>query len=228
MGASLAVLTFVLFLSVDYLLQRHHQKREKAAGIVSTPALATATGAASEPVFVAGYEMREPLHYHPGHTWAQLLGPDTVAVGIDDFARRLVGSAQRFKIPAVGSWLRQGGKAFELGIDGRTARLVAPVEGEVIEVNRSLGKEPELSTSDPYGRGWLCKVRSADLAANLRNLMHGSLARRWTEDSREQLEREVTALSGSVLRDGGDLAEDFARHLDPKDWQRLVERFLLT
>jgi hypothetical protein len=113
-------------------------------------------------------------------------------------------------------------------VDGRAADLISPVEGEVVEVNTSLRSEPELATEDPYGRGWILKVRVRDLASSLRNLLSGSLARRWTEDAREGLDLRLMALSGSVLQDGGERVEDFARHLPTEDWKRLVGEFLLT
>jgi hypothetical protein len=106
--------------------------------------------------------------------------------------------------------------------------MLAPVEGEVVELNRDIRREPTIATADPYGAGWLFKLRSGNLAANLRNLMSGSLARRWTEDAREQLTHRLMALSGSVMADGGEPARDFARHLDPADWHDLTTRFFLT
>ncbi len=91
-----------------------------------------------------------------------------------------------------------------------------------------LSREPELATQDPYGRGWIFKMKIADAAANLRNLLSGSLARRWIQDEREGLELRLMALSGSVLQDGGEPVADFARHLNTEDWKRLVGAFLLT
>jgi hypothetical protein len=62
----------------------------------------------------------------------------------------------------------------------------------------------------------------------MRNLLSGSLARRFTEDSREGLDLRLMALSGSVLQDGGEPVADFARHLAEPEWRRLVGEFLLT
>jgi hypothetical protein len=136
--------------------------------------------------------------------------------------------------------MRQGGKGFSVRstrrhvaadrttVENRVADLLAPVEGEVVEINPALASDPDLCTRDPYGQGWVCRVRTANLASNVRNLLTGSLARRWTEDAREQLELRLMALSGSVLQDGGEPADDFADHLGPEEWRRLVARFLLT
>jgi glycine cleavage system H protein len=216
----LVILTFAVFITADALLTKH---REATAGKrVPSPA-----PTASEPVWVAGYQLPAGLYYHRGHTWARPEG-DTVVVGLDDFARRLVGGVRAVKLPAVGDWLRQGGVAFGIGENGRAADLVAPVEGEVVAVNADLSRQPSLAADDPFGRGWVLKVRSSNLAANLRNLLSGSLARRWMEDSREALDLRLMALSGSVLQDGGEPVGDFAKHVPAEEWRRLVHEFLLT
>jgi glycine cleavage system H protein len=220
MTVLLVIATFAFFILIDYLSSRR------------VPALHEATLPADpapvEPVWVAGYQLPEAMHYHRGHTWARSIGADTVLVGVDDFARRLLGPAKSVRLPSVGTWLRQGATGFALEVDGRSAELVSPIEGEVVAVNEALGDKPALATDDPYGRGWLLKVRAADLGVGLRNLLSGSLARRFMEDAREGLDLRLMALSGSVLQDGGEPVADFARHLSTDDWRRLVGEFLLT
>jgi glycine cleavage system H protein len=148
-------------------------------------------------------------------------------VGLDDFGRRLLGSADAAKLPAVGSWVQPGGKAVDLTVDGRQVSLVAPIEGEVVEANGQVARQPGLVAGDPYGRGWLFAVRTPAIRRNLSNLLSGSLARRFMEDSRERLAHQLMALSGTVLADGGEPAADFARHLPEDDWRRLVREHLL-
>lgn len=226
MTALLVLFTFVLFAGLDYVLSRR-----KGAVPVLAPSLipaAAATTAVPEPVFVAGYKLPEDLHYHFGHTWARPIGPDTAVVGIDDFASKLTGRAKHVKLPAAGTWVRQGAKSVRIDVDGRSTEVVSPIEGEVVEVNRDLKSEPAFATWDPYGRGWLLKIRSAGLGTNLRNLMNGRLARQWTEDASQQLQLRLMALSGSVLQDGGAPAPDFAKHLDDDEWKRLTDLFLLA
>jgi glycine cleavage system H lipoate-binding protein len=229
MAAILALCTFAFFIGLDFILTRRAVARTtKATQPAFIPAPAMDLEPALEPVFVAGYELPEQYHYHRGHTWARVLDHDTVAIGLDDFARRLIGKAKTVSLPKVGAWLRQGSAAFDVGNGERSAALLAPVEGKVIEVNQEAQGKASLCTDDPYRRGWLLKVRSASLADNLRNLMSGRLARRWIEDAREQFELRLMALSGSVLQDGGEPAPDFAEHLSDEDWTALVETFLLT
>ena len=234
MGALLAIAMFAVFILIDYLLSRRAERREVEAleeAALADPGggeLYPDPGPALQPAFVAGFDMPEPLHYHRGHVWARVLGPDTAVVGIDDFARRLLGRAEGVELPSVGSLLRQGATGARVDVAERYAEVVSPVDGEVLAVNAELAREPSLVSDDPYGRGWLYRIRSTNLAANLRNLLNGSLAKRWMEDSREQLDRRLMALSGSVLADGGDPAHDYGEHVELAEWQALVERFLLT
>jgi glycine cleavage system H lipoate-binding protein len=219
MTVLIVVAFLALFILADYALSRRQEATE--AGVL-------VPDSAPEPVWVAGYQVPDGLHYHRGHVWVRPAGHSSVLVGLDDFARRLTGTAREVKLPALGDWLIQGGPGFDVRVDGRDARLVSPVEGEVVAVNTELRANPALATSDPYGRGWVMKVRAPHLAANLRNLLSGRLARRWMEDAREALDLRLMALSGSVLQDGGEPVADFARHLPDEDWNRLVREFLLT
>jgi glycine cleavage system H protein len=221
MTVLLVLAFFVILISMDYVVTRQRLARESKA-------LAAAAIPAVEPAWVAGYQMPEALYYHRGHTWARPLDADTVLIGVDDFARRLIGPAATVKAPSRGDWVHQGGRAFALKVDGKMAELVSPVEGEVVEVNRDLAEKPGLASEDPYGRGWVLKVKAPNLANNLRNLLSGRLARKWMEDSREALELRLMAFSGSVLQDGGEPASDLSQHLPKADWERLAHEFLLT
>ncbi|HET9314829.1 MAG TPA: glycine cleavage system protein H [Vicinamibacteria bacterium] len=215
------IVTFMVFVLIDYVSHRGATRDTATPEPLPEPA-------GVEPVWVAGYQLPESLHYHRGHTWARPLDADNVVVGMDDFARRLLGPAKEVSLPTVGTWLRQGASGFGVTVDGRSAELVSPIEGEVVAVNDALRAQPTLATDDPYGRGWLVKVRAADLSASLRNLLSGRLARRFVEDAREGLDLRLMALSGSVLQDGGEPVADFALHLPRADWKRLVGEFLLT
>ncbi|HEU4364778.1 MAG TPA: glycine cleavage system protein H [Candidatus Krumholzibacteria bacterium] len=224
MTVILILLMVTIFMTLDYAFGRKTVEQPVTADAPEPMPLPQA----AEPVWVGGYQLPEDIRYHLGHTWVRPLSADTVAVGMDDFARRLVGSANHVALPAAGARLTAGRPAFRLGAAAGEADLVAPLSGEVIEVNPRLGAQPTLATDEPYGRGWLVKMKTHDLASGLRNLMSGSLARRWTEDARGRLDMQLVALSGSVLQDGGEPVADFATHLSEEDWKRLVHEFLLT
>lgn len=191
MTVLLVILMFAVFFTADYLLSRRHvavggQASETTTSFGFEPARVPATfGLDPAPVWVSGYQLPADLQYHRGHTWARALNAETAVVGIDDFARRLVGKIKSVQLPKVGQKVRQGARTTTIAATAgeRAAALLSPLDGEVLEINPRLAEQPELATEEPYGRGWLYKVRTRNLADNLNNLMSGSLARRWTEDS---------------------------------------------
>lgn len=227
MGATIALIMFATFIALDYFLQARKEKKEQSVrdrARVRAPFVDSEPQA--EPIYVGGYELVPGLSYHPGHTWAQVVSDDTVVVGMDDFARRLLGKVKRFELPKKGSWLVQGAKGVGVETDRGHADLLSPIEGEVVRVNRDVGKDPETATDDPYRRGWLYEVRGPHLASNLHNLMRGTLAQGWIQDAKARLTHRLVGLSGTVMADGGEPADDFANHLKAKDWSELAHDFL--
>jgi glycine cleavage system H protein len=166
--------------------------------------------------------------FTPDHEWINIEDHEAAVVGITLHAQDALGDVVFVDLPQVGKTYKRGEVAGVVESVKAAADLYMPVEGEVVEVNEALHDHPSLPTDDPYGRGWLYKVRTSDLRSSLRNLFSGSLARRFTEDAREALDLRLMALSGSVLQDGGEPVADFALHLPPQDWRRLVGDFLLT
>jgi glycine cleavage system H lipoate-binding protein len=172
------------------------------------------------------------LFFHPGHSWARMLDAEgEVLVGWDDFARRLIGPPEGFRFPSVGSRIQAGRPAWSVASDGRVLPMVAPVDGEVVEINDAVVKNPDLAGRDPYGDGWLMRVRIPSHDPVRRNLLSGPLARSWAELAERSLqglaaEAPDTAL-GAVLADGGEPRAGLARTLAPEDWEDIVSQFLL-
>ena len=225
-----AVMTVLLVLAFFVALITHGLPGDPSAARPRGQALAAAPIPALEPAWVAGYQMPEspllPPRPHLGPPARRRHGPRR--------RRRLRPPADRPRgqpcsAPSRGDWLHQGGRAFahEGRRQGGRARLARRGRGG----RRSTAtwpRSPALAADDPYGRGWVLKVKAPQLAANLRNLLSGRLARKWMEDSREALELRLMALSGSVLQDGGEPAADLGHHLPKADWERLAHEFLLT
>ncbi|MBI2217293.1 MAG: glycine cleavage system protein H [Candidatus Rokubacteria bacterium] len=177
---------------------------------------------------IAGwFHVPEHLHFHPGHSWARIGEGELVSVGIDDFANRLVGRAA-VALPPVGSRLSQGERAWSLVSDGKSVDMLSPVDGIVVAVNERLRDAPDLVEQDPYGEGWLLEVRSPRIAANAKQLLRGSLARRWMEEASEGLQILMSPDLGRVYQDGGLPVSGMARNLDPARWDSIARRFLLT
>ena len=171
--------------------------------------------------------MPDGFWIHPGHTWARAEGDGTIAVGLDDFAAKLVGPVSRVALPKSGAPVAQGVAAFALAADGKTVPMLSPVDGIVAEVNDGVAHDPALLAS-PYAQGWLFKVKPARFNANARQLLAGESARAWMETAAEKLAARANPELGRVLQDGGAPVSGIAQELDPKQWDELARQFFLT
>ncbi len=168
------------------------------------------------------------LFYHPGHAWARIDGADTVTVGFDDFAAKLVGPPSAITLPNVGATLAQGEPAWTLVADGKAIEMLSPVDGTVVAVNHQAAGMPDAAHARPYDTGWLLKVRSPRLAANVKQLLSGALARQWMDNLADGLRGELAPALGAVYEDGGGVVDGLARSLEPDGWEQLARRYFLT
>jgi len=176
----------------------------------------------------AWFDIADGLFYHQGHTWVAPEDDGVVRVGLDDFAQKLVGVAQRVDVPGVGSRVEQGEKGVKLSVDTKSIDLLSPVGGEVLAINEEVLRSPELINEDPYGKGWLFKVRVPRLSANLKNLLSGRLARVWMDGTVTSLRRRMEGELGPVLQDGGVPVTGIAKDLSPDEWEEIAADFLHT
>jgi glycine cleavage system H protein len=107
----------------------------------------------------AGYP--DDLLYHPEHDWVRLDG-DVATFGITWFAQDALGEVVFFDPPEVGSSVTKDEPYAEVESVKAVSDVIAPLSGEIVEVNTSLGDAPEVINSDPYGEGWLVRVRLSD------------------------------------------------------------------
>ena len=98
------------------------------------------------------------LQYLKSHEWVRIEG-DIATVGITDFAQDQLGDVVFVELPAIGKVLKQGDNAAVVESVKTASDIYSPVSGEVIEVNSSLTDEPENINAEPYGNGFLFKVK---------------------------------------------------------------------
>src|SRR3712207_5847873 len=103
----------------------------------------------------------EGLLYHPEHDWAKIDG-DVATFGITRFAQDALGEVVFFDPPEVGSSVTKDESYAEVESVKAVSDVIAPLSGEIVEVNTALGDAPETINSDPYGEGWLVKVKLSD------------------------------------------------------------------
>jgi glycine cleavage system H protein len=103
----------------------------------------------------------EELRYHQEHDWARVEG-DTATVGITWYAQDALGEIVHYEPPEQGSAVAKDESYGEVESVKAVSDLVAPLSGEVVEVNQALVDAPERINDDPYGEGWLIKIRLSE------------------------------------------------------------------
>jgi glycine cleavage system H protein len=103
------------------------------------------------------------LLYHPEHDWARI-DDDVATFGVTWFAQDALGEVVFFDPPEVGATVAAGESYAEVESVKAVSDVIAPLSGEIIEVNTELGDDPEAINADPYGAGWMVKVRLSDPA----------------------------------------------------------------
>src|ERR1700676_3754700 len=105
------------------------------------------------------------LLYHPEHDWARVdAASGTATLGITWYAQDSLGEVVSLEPPAVGSSLAKDTPYAEVESVKAVSDVVAPLSGEIVEVNEALSENPVMINEDPYGEGWLVKVRMSEPA----------------------------------------------------------------
>jgi len=223
MTVIMVLLTFAIFLSIDYV-----RGQKQVSKLAAAQPARRETVSQVVPALVAGFDVPENVRYHAGHTWALSESRELVRVGMDDFASKLIGKIDSIVLPQRGRWVRQGQKIWTIFRDGKSVDMVSPIEGTITDVNDAVAKNPELARQDPYGEGWLVTVQAPDSKLNFRNLLSGSLARLWTESAALQLRGKMPTLAGALAQDGGVAVDDLTAQMPGEDWARLTKEFFLS
>lgn len=177
---------------------------------------------------VLGFLVPEQVYFHPGHAWVKVEGDNVATVGIDDFAHRLMGPLDKIKGLAIGASLAQGKKAWTLYRDHKAVDMLSPIDGKIVAINEEALRSPQEARRDPYGEGWLLKVEAPDIKANMKNLLTGSIAKKWIEGVRESLIARSGPQLGLVYQDGGLPVDGMAASIDRDRWDEIAREFLLT
>jgi glycine cleavage system H protein len=103
----------------------------------------------------------EDLRYHPEHDWARVEG-DEATLGVTWFAADALGELVHYEPPQVGAAIAKNSSYGEVESVKAVSDLIAPLSGEVLEVNQKTVDAPETINDDPYGEGWLVRIRLSD------------------------------------------------------------------
>jgi glycine cleavage system H protein len=129
-------------------------------------------------VKVDGTEVKEGLYYTKEFEWAKVEG-DKVRIGVTDYAQKQLREIVYAELPSTGTSITQNTPYGTIESVKAVSDLVAPISGEILEVNTEVQSKPELLNEDPYGKAWLLVVKPTNLQAELPNLMDFNKAVEW-------------------------------------------------
>jgi glycine cleavage system H protein len=101
----------------------------------------------------------DDLRYHDQHDWVRLDGDEHAVFGVTWYAQDSLGEVVFYEAPEVGAKVQKDSSYAEVESVKAVSDVIAPMSGEIVEINESLGDTPEKINEDPYGEGWMIKVK---------------------------------------------------------------------
>ena len=185
-------------------------KRQARLEAQQQPTVRIVAPAAAEAAPASEYCVPGGAFVASGHTWARIEPGGQVRIGIDDFARKVLGPIGQVVLPEHGKEIRQGQPLFTLKQGAEVVAFLAPVSGAIVQVNDALGSEPNRVNQSPYDRGWVVRMQPLDLASELPSLRIGSPVVSWYQE-------EIAKLGE---------AKRAATNADRLDWATIKALFL--
>ncbi|OGU58648.1 MAG: histidine kinase [Ignavibacteria bacterium RBG_13_36_8] len=165
-----------------------------------------------------------------GHCWASLDQEGTIKIGIDDFAKKLIGRIDNIEFPNLGMQVKKGQPLYSIKQGRRTIPFKSPVSGKVSRINNEITEDLEALDFSPYEKNWICTIDADDLDTELKELKIGRSAVTLYQEDIDQC-KEIQKKMTKETKNGkaGSLKEELClgqfENLDDKDWEKIVELF---
>ena len=163
-----------------------------------------------------------------GHTWANINEEGLVKVGIDDFAKKLIGKITSIEFPNLGMSVKKGQPLFTVKQGNRTITFRSPVSGTVKEINKPLSNDLESLEYTPYENNWICTIDADELENEIPQLKIGKAAVAFYEENIEQLtelKKKIKTGSDKEIKSNGHIYIGEMENLDDVSWKRYCDEF---
>ncbi len=165
-----------------------------------------------------------------GHTWAAMFEDGTVRIGLDDFARKLLGTVDGIEFPNLGMPCALLQPLFPVTQGTRRVSFLSPVSGKVLENNTGLGKHLEALETTSYGENWICVIDADKLDAEIKDLKIGNGAVAFYQEELDRFKEMTKSMSrrtpdGSTAPAGEEMYTGEMQDLDDRDHEALVGAF---
>jgi glycine cleavage system H protein len=176
----------------------------------------------------------EGVYFNRNHTWTFLEKNGIAKVGVDDFLMHITGEVKVNPIFSEGDKIKKGDLLMMADNAGKVLRIYSPVSGEVTGTNPLLEEEPDTVMKDPFGRGWVYKIKPSNWIAETSSLYMAGEAIAWTKRELDKfkdflarsMKKNTPEISLVTLQDGGELIDRPLSEMPDEVWQDFQKSFL--
>jgi glycine cleavage system H protein len=174
------------------------------------------------------------LFFSRNHTWMFMERNGVAKVGLDDLLLHLTGEVEIYSLRTPGEMIHKGDLMTEVKQDGKLLKIFSPVSGKVTDTNTALTRQPALLNDDPYGRGWIYKIKPSNWIADAKSCYIAEEATTWsaTELARfrdfmaRTMKDQSQDASMVILQDGGELMDHTLSAVPADIWKEFQHEFL--
>jgi glycine cleavage system H protein len=222
-GIEYLIIIAFLVLLIPFWIVLNKQKEigrkiQKALGILSANILRIPQG----------------LFYSQNHTWMYMEKSGAAKVGLDDLLLHITGEVRFNHYKNSGETISKGELLTEIDQNGKLLRIFSPVSGKITAMNPTINENPGMLNEDPYGEGWICKIKPSNWIAEAKSCYFAEEATNW---SAKELERFKDFLAVSmknyspepsmvILQDGGELCDHTLSAFSEEIWKDFETEFL--
>jgi len=217
----IAIIAFLTLLIPFWMLLNRQSKAKslkKTLGILSSKVLRIPQG----------------LFFSKNHTWTHLDKSGEAKVGLDDLLLHITGEVKFNNLKNPGDTIRKGDLLTEIDQNGKVLQVYSPISGKIVRTNENLNEDPDLLIADPYGLGWVYKIKPSSWVKDTNSYLLAEDATQW---SIKELERFKDFLAESlkkhspepslvILQDGGELRDNALSELPGEIWNDFQDSFL--
>ncbi len=163
-----------------------------------------------------------------GHCWANVSEDGTAKVGLDDFAKKIIGKVDSVGLPNLGMIVKKGQSLFNITQGQRTISFKSPVSGKVKEINKFINQELDSLNFTPYDMNWVCEIDAYELDSELPGLKIGKSAVSFYQEDIEKLQvlkKKTQTSKEAELEPEGAIFVGEMEKLDDISWKRFAEEF---
>lgn len=174
------------------------------------------------------------LFYSKNHTWTHLENSGEAKIGVDDLLLHITGVVSLNNLKVQGDKVVRGDVLTELTKDGKVLKILSPLTGVIVGANHILNDEPDILNKDPYGKGWIYKIKPTSWVTETSSYYLAEEAVSWSKKELERfkdfvafsIHKHTPEASMVLLQDGGELCDKPLSELPAEVWNDFQESFL--